>query len=124
MRNNRLLEMHAAEAQLVGMGRIVGGIASIVSLFFLLLFFYPAVRACWREGGGDASGTEGEGEGGDVMINIEYRIDNNNVVEGERERERERKDKNLLSRQDKACMRTLPPMSFRLIVCCVLCFLY
>lgn len=57
-------------------------------------------------------------------MNIEYRIDNNNVVEGERERERERKDKSLLSRQDKACMRTLPPVSFRLIVCCVPCFLY
>lgn len=54
--------MHAAEAQLVGMGRIVGGIASIVSVFFyfLFLFLYPAVRRCWREGGGNASETERE----------------------------------------------------------------
>lgn len=62
---NRLLEIHAAEAQLVGMGRIVGGIASIV-LFFLSFsfsfFLYPAVRAWWREGGGDASETERERE--------------------------------------------------------------
>lgn len=65
MRNNRLLEMHAAETQLVGMWRIVGGIASIVLFFFCLFFFsfflYPAVRACWREGGG-ASETERERE--------------------------------------------------------------
>lgn len=60
MRNNRLLEIHAAEAQLVGMGRIVGGIASIV--LFCFLFLYPAVRACWREGGGNASETERERE--------------------------------------------------------------
>lgn len=75
MRNNRLLEIHAAEAQLVGMGRIVGGIASIV-LFFLsfsfFLFLYPAVRACWREGGGDASETERErGRERDGIMNIE-----------------------------------------------------
>lgn len=62
MRNNRLLEMHAAEAQLVGMWRIVGGIASIVLFFFVFLFLYPAVRAWWREGGGDASETERERE--------------------------------------------------------------
>lgn len=40
-------------------------------------------------------------------------MNNNVVVEGERERERERKDKNLLSRQDKACMRILPPSEFQ-----------
>lgn len=61
---NRLLEIHAAEAQLVGMGRIVGGIASIVLFFFVFffLFLYPAVRAWWREGGGGESETERERE--------------------------------------------------------------
>lgn len=57
--------MHAAEAQLVGIGRIVGGIASIVLFSFCLslsFFLYPAVRAWWREGGGDASETERERE--------------------------------------------------------------
>lgn len=67
--------MHAAEAQVVGMGRIVGGIASIVSFFFfsffLFLFLYPAVRACWREGGGDPSETERERER-DGIMNNEY----------------------------------------------------
>lgn len=57
--------MHAAETQVVGMGRIVGGPASIVSFFFSFSFsfsLYPAVRVCWREGGGDASETERERE--------------------------------------------------------------
>lgn len=50
------------------------------------------MRACWREGGGDASETERErGRERDGIMNNEYRIDNNNVVEGGRERER--KDK-------------------------------
>lgn len=64
--------MHAAEAQVVGMGRIVGGIASIVSVFFSFSFFlYPAVRAWWREGGGGESETERERER-DGIMNNEY----------------------------------------------------
>lgn len=43
--------MHAAETQVVGMGRIVGGIASIVSLFFVFLFLSLSCRACVLEGG-------------------------------------------------------------------------
>lgn len=72
---NRLLEIHAAETQLVGMGRIVGGIASIVSFFFSFSFFLSC-RACVLEGGRgwcerDREG-EGEGEEGDGIMNIEY----------------------------------------------------
>lgn len=62
MRNNRLLEMHAAEAQLVGMWRIVGGIASIVLFFSFSFFILLCVRVGGREGGGDASETERERE--------------------------------------------------------------
>lgn len=40
--------MHAAEAQLVGMGRIVGGIASIVLFFSSFSFF---ILLCVRVGG-------------------------------------------------------------------------
>lgn len=66
MRNNRLLEMHAAEAQVVGMGRIVGGAASIVLFSFLSFsfsfFILPCVRVGGREGGSGASETERERE--------------------------------------------------------------
>lgn len=72
MRNNRLLEIHAAEAQLVGMGRIVGGIASIVLFFFVFLFLFLSLSCCacvfegGREGGrGCERDREGEGDGGD-----------------------------------------------------------
>lgn len=51
------------------------GLRALFSFFWSLsfsFFLYPAVRACWREGGGDASETERErGRERDGIMNIE-----------------------------------------------------
>lgn len=51
----------------LGWGELWEGLRALFSFFLSFsfsfsFFLYPAVRACWREGGGDASETERERE--------------------------------------------------------------